>query len=237
MKIITFNFKNTRDIIINKVLKNRIAKVVEIYNKNLPDVIGMQEITNKELRIFKKELINYNIIGESRHSFGLSDEYNPLFLNKNIKIIKNKTYSLSENIEKLGQKLLNAKYPRICTTAHIIYNNERYLIINTHLDHQYDEIREKELDILTKIIKSELNKNENLIVFGDFNMNRCEMIDKFSENNNLYITNNLGNTYKNKAIDYIFVSKSLKVNKAIKLEKEYDDVIISDHNPVLVEIK
>ena len=68
-------------------------------------------------------------------------------------------------------------------------------------------------------------------------MNRCEMIDKFSENNNLYITNNLGNTYKNKAIDYIFVSKSLKVNKAIKLEKEYDDVIISDHNPVLVEIK
>ena len=79
MKIITFNFKNTRDIIINKVLKNRIAKVVEIYNKNLPDVIGMQEITNKELKIFKKELANYNIIGESRHSFGLSDEYNPLF--------------------------------------------------------------------------------------------------------------------------------------------------------------
>ena len=68
-------------------------------------------------------------------------------------------------------------------------------------------------------------------------MNRCEMIDKFSENNNLYITNNLGNTYKNKAIDYIFVSNSLRVNKAIKLEKKYDDVTISDHNPVLVEIK
>ncbi len=237
MKIMTFNFKNTRDIFLNKVLEKRLMMTIDMFNKNIPDIIGMQEITNKELKYFKKKLNKYNIIGESRYSFGLSNEYNPLFLSKNIKIIKYKTYSLSENVNKLGTKLPNTKYPRICTISHIIYHNGQYLVINTHLDHQHDETRKIELSILTKIINEELEQKEMLIVLGDFNMDKNKIVDEFKNNNNLIVTNNVGNTYKNKAIDYIFVSKSLKVNKAIKLEKEYDDVTISDHNPVLVEIK
>ena len=80
MKIITYNFKNTRDFFFNKVLKKRIDSSVQMFKEYLPDIIGMQEINKKVLGAYKKILTDYTIIGSPRHSFGLSNEYNPLFV-------------------------------------------------------------------------------------------------------------------------------------------------------------
>ena len=190
MKIITYNFKNTRDFFMNKVLKKRIDSSVRMFKEYLPDIIGMQEINKKVLGIYKNVLTDYIIIGSSRHSFGLSNEYNPLYLKRDsVILVDSKTYSLSESITNLGEKIPNSLYPRICVVAHIIYNKEKYLVINTHLDHQSDIIRKLELKILNKIIKLEKKDNEYLIVIGDFNVNKCDYLCEFLLKNDLVISN------------------------------------------------
>lgn len=233
MKIITFNLKNTRDLFYNSEFKCRIMSSVEIFDKYLPDIVGMQEITKKGLNIYKKHLNNYLIVGKSRHSFGLSNEYNPLFLKNTIELIGTKTYSLSDNINKLGKKISGSKYPRICTIAHILYDDIKYLIINTHLDHQINNIRKLELRILNEIIFREKLKDERLIILGDFNMNKCDNIDKFVGCNNLKISN----TLEKSTIDYIFIAQDLQVKKSLKISNKINNICISDHHPILVEIE
>ena len=57
-----------------------------------------------EILDFKIGGKNYQVIGKSRHSFTLSDEYNCLFIKNEIKIISHNTFSLSDQIHVLGRK-------------------------------------------------------------------------------------------------------------------------------------
>ena len=95
--------------------------------------------------------------------------------------------------------------------------------------------------IVSARFKLEKKDNEQLVVLGDFNVNKCDYLREFLLKNDLVISNkNTGNTmieHLDSAIDYILVSKELKIEKSIKITKKFNDIYASDHYPVYSVIK
>ncbi len=170
MKVMTFNVKHKYLEDFLCLFKKRFFNVVEFIKEENPDILGMQEITKNGKKYLEKQLSEYHIIGESRHSFFLSNEYNPILIKKKYNIASTITYSLSENKNKLGFKTKYDGFPRICVIAHIKDKKNKYCIINTHIDNSCSNNKKRLLEILERIIKEEINKDEYLIIMGDFHM-------------------------------------------------------------------
>ena len=233
MKIITYNIQNDYSFINNNVIKNKAKDITSLIKQYDIDIIGFQELSIRQVNLYKKLLDNYIFIGNHRRSGILSSEYNALFIKRNIEIIDYKTYSLSNNMERLGSRLKGHRFPRICTLCHINYDNNKLLILNTHLDNTDDVKRKEELDVLKKIIEKEQRK-EDIILLGDFNMNNNELLKSLAKELDLInCTSHLGNTFisNNKQIDHIFISKKLKCNYKEKLLVDF-----SDHYPLIISI-
>ena len=109
LKIATYNVKNKTA---NKILKghasltNSFLMNFEIIKSADPDVIGLQEVTKEEYSMLRKQFERtYNIYGEFRGSFGVTNEACPIMIKKqDINVLDYKTFSLSDDIMKLGNK-------------------------------------------------------------------------------------------------------------------------------------
>jgi endonuclease/exonuclease/phosphatase family metal-dependent hydrolase len=239
MKVMTYN-------IVHKPLevlwRKRFNKVVEFIKNENPDVIGMQEIIGKGYRYFKKKLDNYYVLGEPRHSVIFTNEYNPLLIKKDYELISYNTYSLSDNINKLGTKTKEDNYPRICVLAHIRKDNDKYLVINTHIDNSNSKNKKRLLDILKSIIEKEFNDDEYLILLGDYNMtlDNDNLAEFSKEFNNPFKENCYGSFCVNpkvKSIDHIFVDKRLDYCDDKIHKNTNDERVLSDHYPLSCIIK
>ena len=106
MKIATYNVKSKTA---NKILKghasltNSFLMNFEIIKSADPDVIGLQEVTKEEYSMLRKQFERtYNIYGEFRGSFGVTNEACPIMIKKqDINVLDYKTFSLSDDIMKL----------------------------------------------------------------------------------------------------------------------------------------
>ena len=240
MVIMTFNIKNSYSLL---NWKKKIDSAIALIKDINPDVIGTQELTKKAKKYIENNLVNYEVIGDARGSFFLSNEYNCILVKK--KIVGNryntKTYALSNTINKLGTKFRSDLFPRICTTLHVKYNNKKYLFINTHLDNALEINRIKQLKKLNEIIELEKQSDELLVITGDFNMTLRSDLRLFKEHNNLNCTDKLDSTLisfpKRKQIDYIFTSKDIRYVDYKKITDKYNGMHASDHYPVVLEIK
>ena len=242
MKIMSFNVKHN---IIEDVLftwKKRYKMVKQFIEKEDPDILGMQEITRLGNSFFKRKFYNYNIIGDSRHSSFLTNEYNPILIKKEFNILSYNTYSLSSNINKLGTKTDEDKFPRICVVAHVEKDEKKFIIVNTHLDNSGFENKKRLLGILEGIINKEKKKDEFAIIMGDFNMtlgnkNLLEFSKKYvnpfkdhNEGTFISLTNS-------KTLDYIFIDKKLGFLDDKIYKNSNDNGFLSDHNPISCCIK
>ena len=74
----------------------RYKRVINYIKDKKPDIIGFQELTDKSLRLYKKNLDDYNIVGTVGSSKNiLLREYCSIFLDKRFKVISEKTYALN----------------------------------------------------------------------------------------------------------------------------------------------
>ena len=241
MKIITYNIRHNTFLDIFPLWRSRYKRLIEYLSNNPKDVIGLQEITRKGKRYLSKRLKDYIVVGESRSSIILTNEYNPVLINKRIKLLSYKTCSLSDNIDIRGTKVEGANFPRICTLVHIEESNKKYLIVNTHIDNSSPESKKRQLDILDKIISKEKDKNEYVILMGDFNMTLAnDDLLEYSHNYNDPFKDNKNSSFvPNKdirSLDHIFLDKKLKYKKELIDNKTNDNGFISDHYPLICEI-
>ena len=123
------------------------------------------------------------------------------------------------------------------TKAIIEVDGRLVSVYNTHLDFQYEVVKQRQLKKILKIIKKDKNP---VILMGDFNLktNKEVFLDFIKELKSINIkhVNIHEKTFKaskyHRAIDHIFVSNDFKV-----LHKELiTDIPISDHYPVLVQL-
>jgi len=229
MIISTFNIKND----IKDYKRSKEKEILNYLNKNKLDILNLQELYKPLYKDLLKDLKNTKYTINNRFRFRLPlifnriNESTPIITNK--KVVSTKTYWLPH---------FPSFLKRIITKTEIEDNGEIISIYNTHLDFMFDKVKEKQLKKILNIIKKDKNK---IILSGDFNLkNNKEIFNKFvSKLDSIGIKRvelndkTLKQSKYHRAIDHIFISKDFKVIK----KEIIKDLDISDHYPLLIEIK
>lgn len=228
MIISTFNIKNDY----KYYNKNKSLELFKYLKNNKIDILCLQEVYYKCDNDFKKLIKGlYNETGKYRFKFKLlhltDNESTPIITNE--KIIDSCTYSLPYHPSNLK---------RVLTKAVILKEGKEISIYNTHLESRIGELKERQLNRIYEIISCDTRPK---ILMGDFNLKDN---DKVFENfinklkslnmNRVVIDERTFKTDKdNKAIDHIFISNDFKLINTFIIK----DLIISDHYPIIIEIK
>ena len=155
-------------------------------------------------------------------------------------MLQNKTYSLSSNIHKIGKRSFLSLLPRIVTIITIQKENQKYTIINTHLDHLTNLAKKIQLKYLKKIINQ--NNQYPIILTGDFNLNTEDPLFqnfvKYMKHYNCKLVPIKEDTFKSTknnhyhTPDHIFIPKNFTIQK-INIQNNS----FSDHKLINIQIK
>ncbi len=258
INVMTFNIRidNPKDGKQNwQYRKNNVLRMINFYDL---DIIGMQEVFIQPLNFLKGNLKQYNVIGVGKDDGKEKGSFNPIFYKKDkFEELRSGTFWLSETPNKIS-KGWDAGLNRIATWA--IFKDKasgkEFFFMNTHFDHRGKLARLESARLLKKKA-IELGGDLQAILTGDFNLiPESEGIKTLAqENGNHTIVNSstiakhrygpnwTGYGFQNrpfenrKVIDYIFVNKISKVHRYAVLSEKLNDLQLSDHCPVFVQIE
>jgi len=255
MKLMTYNirFNNPND------GENAWSKRKEILVNQIrfyePDIFGIQEGLESQIKYIVDNLKSYQYVGVGRADVKEkgSGEFSAIFFSAlKFKKLDSGTFWLSETPEKTSRGW-DASLNRICT--YILLKHKKtgnnFWVFNTHFDHRGKKAREKSAELIIQKIKSINKDNLPLFLMGDFNLKPDESPIQFIKkqlNDSWEISQQppfgpVGtiNSFdvcktRNSRIDYIFVSKNnIMVNKYGVLANVKDIKYPSDHFPVFIE--
>jgi len=227
----------------------RAEALKEMIHAENPDLIGVQELTEKMKPRLSSVFETYEITGDSRGSL-LTDEYSSILFKKDrFELLDSGTFWLSDQPHKRGSKHLFSQFPRIVTFVHLKDNESGtdFSMYNTHLDHNFPPVRTKQAGILYSIIL-DTHEGQFTAVTGDFNAVPGSLALQEACGSELYdlCDDSLGSTLKgkigsaiqhNKPIDHILLSRHIKAKSLKKLDGKYAGIYPSDHYPLIAEIE
>lgn len=219
---------------------NNIAEVA-------PDIIGFQEATRYQYGYLVENLQGYDNVIEYRDN-SIFSEGCPIFYRMDIyKLVDKGSFWLSETPTEMSKSWGAAHY-RICSYVILEDKNtgQQFVVFNTHLDHVSEEARIKGIGVVLDHIKKfgdipallmgDLNAKEDS---KTYNMATENFLDaKYeTENTSDAITFQGFGEAKGSRIDYIMISKNaFTVDEYQVVDKVYDGVPASDHNPIYVKL-
>lgn len=140
----------------------------------MPDVLGIQEAYDYQVRFIEESFPEYKCIGVGREDGRSKGEHMSIFYRKKaVKLCRWGTYWLSDtpDVPSLGW---DARCKRTATWA--LFKDKRsgrfFYMVNTHLDHIGVEARARGLELIMDRIAAMNKEGYPLVVTGDFNMNR-----------------------------------------------------------------
>ncbi len=231
----------------------RVENLSNLILFNSFDIFGVQELNSNRL----KDLINfigieYNYVGVASDDGQDTGSYSAIFYKKNkFKILASDTFWLSENPNKVS-KGWDSKFNRICTWAQLydINNKCSLWFFNTHLDATGEIAKRKGLELISQKI-TEITKNKNTILTGDFNLyesdktyktiiNSKQLLDAYDISKYRWMPTGSYNAFNperisSKNLDHILVSKNIKVSRYGILNNFYyniDGVSISNYKKI-----
>lgn len=230
----------------------------EIVRMNDVDILGMQEVLLNQMNDLKERLPQYTTIGVGREDGADKGEFSPIFYKKDrFSAIESGTFWVSETPEVAGSKGWDASYIRVATWAILKEKatGKEIFAINTHLDNDGLIARKEGGNLLLKKAE-ELGKGLPIVLTGDFNdtpqSEAIKNITDASKTNHLldsktialkasgtdWTFHNFGRLAESERplIDYIFVSKQIKVQDYVVLPDTLNGTFVSDHKPVLSKI-
>ena len=144
MKFVTFNLRTDTTHDGQNAFFFRAGWVLRKIDRELPDVIGFQEVRPHMLDFLRKHLPDYTFVGCGRGAdFG--DEHNPIaFLKERYELISLDTQWLSPTPRIPGSRFEDQSVcPRVVTHVTLRpWNSTRlFRVFNTHLDHVSDSAR------------------------------------------------------------------------------------------------
>lgn len=230
----------------------------EMVRMNDVDILGMQEVLFNQMNDLKERLPQYTAIGVGREDGADKGEFSPIFYKKDrFSAIESGTFWVSETPELAGSKGWDASYIRVATWAILKEKatGKEIFAINTHLDNDGWIARKEGGNLLLKKAE-ELGKGLPIVLTGDFNdtpqSEAIKNITDASKTNHLldsktialktsgtdWTFHNFGRLAESERplIDYIFVSKQIKVQDYAVLPDTLNGTFVSDHKPVLSKI-
>ena len=230
----------------------------EMVRMNDVDILGMQEVLLNQMNDLKERLPQYTAIGVGREDGADKGEFSPIFYKKDrFSAIESGTFWVSETPEVAGSKGWDASYIRVATWAILKEKatGKEIFAINTHLDNDGLIARKEGGNLLLKKAE-ELGKGLPIVLTGDFNdtpqSEAIKNITDASKANYLvdsktialktsgtdWTFHNFGRLAESERplIDYIFVSKQIKVQDYAVLPDTLNGTFVSDHKPVLSKL-
>lgn len=259
LNVMSFNIRydNPDDSLNNwQYRKDVAAKTIK--NQNA-DIVGTQEVLVNQLNDLKSRLPEYNAIGVGREDGIEKGEYSAILYKKDrFKEIKSGYFWLSETPEVAGSKGWDGACERIATWAILedISSKKQLFFINTHLDHVGKIARQEGVTLLLSRANA-LANGLPIIMTGDFNATpESDVIKHVTDVNSPehlihskdiaveksgtdWTFHGFGKVLmeRREFIDYVFVSKGIKVAKHSVLREKLDDIFISDHSVVVAQIE
>ena len=259
LNVMSFNIRydNPGDSLNNwQYRKDVAAKTIKKQNA---DIVGTQEVLVNQLNDLKSRLPEYNAIGVGREDGIEKGEYSAILYKKDrFKEIKSGYFWLSETPEVAGSKGWDGACERIATWAILedISSKKQLFFINTHLDHVGKIARQEGVTLLLSRANA-LANGLPIIMTGDFNATpESDVIKHVTDVNSPehlihskdiaveksgtdWTFHGFGKVpmERREFIDYVFVSKGIKVAKHNVLPEKLDDIFISDHSVVVAQIE
>ena len=257
LRVMTFNvrYDNFGDGLDN--WKFRANKVAGMFAKHSVQVAGLQEVEHHQLVWLRQALPAYEFVGVGRNDGKTKGEYAPVaFLKAKFKLLQDETIWLSENPQVVGSKGWDAALPRIVTFALLehLMSGSRYLVGSVHYDHVGVEARKNSGAVIRDYITANAKKMEAsaVIVAGDFNcLPNSEpfkaveagesLVDSYKLSKNRVGPNSTWNGFRavvpDRRIDYVFVNKSVVVDRHVIDDRKINGRFPSDHLPVIVDLQ
>ncbi len=226
--------------------------VVKLIQKSSADFVGLQESLDfQNDYILSKVDAPYVLVGEGREG-GTRGEFAPvLFDSQKYTLIRAGRFWLSETPEVVGSKSWS-DLPRVVSWIEVISRSSsmKFLVLNTHFSHVSDEARDRGARlILEKVMEIAPSKETGILLMGDFNcppgsgphqtlvQPKGIFLDTQSATGSPEQRTFNGFreplTREGQPIDWVLFSGPLSAESYQVLTQKVDDVIPSDHFPVL----
>lgn len=235
--------------------KDNVIKAIKFYNA---DLLGTQEVLKNQFEDLRDALPEYDSYGVGRDDGFSRGEHMVLFWKKDLFKVRNKgTFWLSEtpDMPSIGW---DAACRRTATWL-ILYDKKEkkeILVVNTHLDHMGQKARQLGTNLLLNKIDSLAGKRP-IVLTGDFNSIPedsviANVLDKKHVPSMLNSREHADIVYgpywtfhdfgrlplKDKClIDYIFYSGFSSVERYASLCECIDGIYLSDHCPVVSDLR
>lgn len=256
LNVMTFNIRydNADDLQNNwQYRKDFAAQMIGFYDV---DILGTQEVLNNQLVDLLQRLPDYKSLGVGRIDGKEKGEYSAiLFKAKKYEVEKNGHFWLSQQPESIGSVGWDAACERIVTWG--VFKEKktglRFVFFNTHFDH-VGVVARKESALLLKKRITEIAGTLPVILTGDLNViPGAEAVQTLLADGQLSDSRKISKLVygpswsfqdfgrrplaDRRLIDYIFVSKGIKVNSYASISETLDSTFLSDHNPVFAKIE
>ena len=234
--------------------ENRKQDVVQMIQYYSPDILGIQEGLNDQVKYLDTTLINYSFVGVGRGDGNQVGEYAALFFNTNtIELVETKTFWLSEKTDTVSIGW-DASMERIVTYGQFRDKSTRDTIhvFNCHYDHLGEIARENSSKLVLKLIKKMKIEHQRIAVIGDLNclpnttpiqILKTKLEDSFeSSKTRPYGPVGTFNGFNSEEkiisrIDYI-LTRNIVVNSYTNIDdRRKNNLLLSDHLPVFIRIE
>jgi endonuclease/exonuclease/phosphatase family metal-dependent hydrolase len=226
------------------------------------DIAGLQEALASQIRDLRSFLPDYAWVGVGRDDGKEAGEFCPVFfLRDRLRLLESSTFWLSEEPAKPGLKGWDAACARVVTWARLedLRSGRTLVIFNTHLDHVGKRARQESAALILSAVRK-IAAGEPAILTGDFNCTRADPAYKAlvaadkgagapllrdareASRRPPFGPSSTFNGFRadlpgRPPIDHIFVGQGVAVLRVGVLPGARDGRYVSDHNPVLAEIR
>ena len=230
--------------------KKELSDLIQEYE---PDVFGIQEGLNHQVKYLDSVLLNYNYVGVGRDDGKTMGEFCAIFYKRDkFKVLDTRTYWLSETPSDISVGW-DASMERIVTMVKLkdFKTNRNLCVFNAHFDHRGVLARKESAKLILNLIKWRGLLNDRLVVLGDFNAQPDEdpiailtkklydayLISDTPPDGPFGTFNGFDlNLELERRIDYIMV-KNLNVKSIEHVAKRRsNNLFISDHLPVFTVV-
>lgn len=221
-----------------------------------PQIFGLQEVVPAQKQDFISDFPDYSIVGAGRDDGKDTGEASPIAFAKALFTLQaSGTFWLSETPDKPG-KGWDAAYPRVASWARLSSKcgAGKLLVINTHWDHIGAEARVQSAKQISAWIEGNRRRGERLLLLGDFNteiesapmqllINGGELQDARAIAATLpFGPDGSFNAFQLQpapapAIDHILVGGQWTVERHATIAQNVNGRMISDHYPVLADLR
>jgi len=122
---------------------NRFPAMKSIWNQIDADLVGIQEGLPHQVNGLNQAFSVYKYVGKGRDKHG-KGEHVGIFFNKNkFTLLEEGHFWLSDTPNIPGSQSYGSAAPRMATWILLKYEEQKLLVLNTHLDHKSEKARKK----------------------------------------------------------------------------------------------